>query len=232
MNDLDDFRRRTSQEEEQPGHYVVREYHPDSLPPGPAEYGLYFMCPCGCGQPGYLPLIPPGRTKSGDHTWHWDGNKSTPTLEPSIRRTHGCKFHGYLRQGVWSSAGDGAPVAGNCYKGSPTQETPVMAPPQTADVPAAPVPTDLPPAATSDPVNDLPKLDHPPIGYAKTGRLGFFEGLLHELYAAAHPGQTQQAWVLVHGQQRSNPLAPIPPPAGQTQPPASVTSDTPPVHRE
>ena len=77
------------------------------LPPGAASWthwysrpdeiaGLQFVCPCGCGAIGYVNV-------SGDKKplWQWDGNKEKPTLSPSIQRTSGCRWHGYLRAGVF-----------------------------------------------------------------------------------------------------------------------------------
>lgn len=75
---------------------------------------IHYNCPCGCGSVGQLPLVKMG-SPHNDHTWEWDGNEAKPTLSPSIRRLIDCKFHGWLRAGVWSSAGDGAPLSPNVY---------------------------------------------------------------------------------------------------------------------
>lgn len=57
-----------------------------------------YICPCGCGAHGCLTI----RKKGGDSpSWLWDGNEETPTLEPSIQRKAGCRWHGYLTKGVW-----------------------------------------------------------------------------------------------------------------------------------
>lgn len=75
--------------------------------PGAVELhddGLYYVCPCGCQYIGYLPFKP-----APSPSWHWDGNRERPDLEPSIhhrlrnpdgteRKTH---FHGWLRNGIW-----------------------------------------------------------------------------------------------------------------------------------
>ena len=69
-----------------------------------SEKGLFYVCPCGCGATGYLGFR--GRTEPDRPSWEWDGNRTHPTLEPSIRRTLGCKWHGYLHGGVWTPTGD------------------------------------------------------------------------------------------------------------------------------
>jgi hypothetical protein len=57
---------------------------------------LRFVCPCGCGSVGTVPV------KSGYGThWTWDGNTELPTLTPSILRMSGCRWHGYLTKGEW-----------------------------------------------------------------------------------------------------------------------------------
>lgn len=66
--------------------------------------GLFYVCPCGCGDLGFLGFR--GRSDPARPSWEWDGNGDKPTLAPSIRRTAGCKFHGHLRAGVWTFEGD------------------------------------------------------------------------------------------------------------------------------
>lgn len=62
--------------------------------------GMAFRCPCGCGRDGYLPIRPPD-----DHgpSWEWNGDRQRPTLKPSIQQVGGCRWHGYLRNGVWEN---------------------------------------------------------------------------------------------------------------------------------
>ena len=79
------------------------------LPPGTASWLLHeehkqichlqFVCPCGCGAVVLLPVS----TVKADNCWQWDGNVNLPTLSPSIQRTSGCRWHGYLRRGVFES---------------------------------------------------------------------------------------------------------------------------------
>ena len=78
------------------------------LPPGTSSWLLHeehkqichlqFVCPCGCGA---VVLLPVSATDEGG--WKWDNNVNLPTLAPSIQRTSGCKWHGYLRRGVFES---------------------------------------------------------------------------------------------------------------------------------
>lgn len=74
---------------------------------GPFEFGEYvlsFMCPCGCDESDFVIAAPKGAAE-GRRSWLWDGNKEKPTLAPSILRTGApCKWHGFLRAGVWEKA--------------------------------------------------------------------------------------------------------------------------------
>ena len=62
--------------------------------------GIAFVCPCGCGAEGFLPMEGRGHP----HEWHWDGNREAPTLNPSIQQVGGCRWHGWLRNGEWVAA--------------------------------------------------------------------------------------------------------------------------------
>lgn len=62
-------------------------YHEDAV------YSLYFVCPCGCGAVGALPV------SAGAGGWKWDGNMEAPTTTPSIRMCSPCGWHGYLKKG-------------------------------------------------------------------------------------------------------------------------------------
>ena len=59
--------------------------------------GLSFGCPCGCGLESWLPF--------GDHGWGprpaKDADMTQLTLAPSILQTFPCKWHGYLKNGVF-----------------------------------------------------------------------------------------------------------------------------------
>lgn len=63
------------------------------------DRGICYNCPCGCEIQGFIPT-----TGGFTHKWDWDGNRDHPTLSPSIQRTAGCKWHGFLTGGVWKSA--------------------------------------------------------------------------------------------------------------------------------
>lgn len=89
------------EEEGQPRRFV----RPD-LPAGSARFAesqggkpyLTYVCPCGCGSVGTLPLLP---LFPGEAGWGWDGDRVYPTITPSIQRKYGCRWHGFLTKGVW-----------------------------------------------------------------------------------------------------------------------------------
>jgi Family of unknown function (DUF6527) len=59
---------------------------------------LYYMCPGGCAQIGHINVVTPDGHTDG---WTWNGNLEAPTLSPSIQMLGGCRWHGYLKNGVW-----------------------------------------------------------------------------------------------------------------------------------
>lgn len=61
---------------------------------------IIFKCPC-CGDVRSVP-INTGSKREG--AWLWDGNEEKPTLHPSIRFLSDCKWHGWLKKGVWEWA--------------------------------------------------------------------------------------------------------------------------------
>ena len=63
-------------------------------------YGMIFCCPCGCGSLGSLAFD--NDTDEGRPRWHWNGSRDKPTLTPSIQKTDGCRWHGYLTDGVFT----------------------------------------------------------------------------------------------------------------------------------
>ena len=86
--------------------YAGDESFRKDLPPGSAKWAVYsgaistllFTCPCGCGAVCHVavrPCMPNG--------WDWNGSMELPTLQPSILRTTGCRWHGYLTDGFWTS---------------------------------------------------------------------------------------------------------------------------------
>lgn len=68
------------------------------------DKGLFYTCPCGCGDEGFIGFR--GLSDPARPSWIWNGNRQAPTLDPSIRRTVGCKWHGYLQAGIWKPCGD------------------------------------------------------------------------------------------------------------------------------
>lgn len=66
--------------------------------------GMIYSCPCGCGRHGALAFSPSSEddVKHGRSSWHWDGNRETPTLSPSVH--HVGHWHGWLRNGYWEQA--------------------------------------------------------------------------------------------------------------------------------
>lgn len=59
------------------------------------DWSVGLRCPCGCGQPIELALIPEARPR-----WklHVELDK-TPTLAPSVWLREGCRSHFFLRRG-------------------------------------------------------------------------------------------------------------------------------------
>lgn len=169
------------------------------------DYGreFAFNCPCGCGDVVSLPIVSK-KVAPNDGTWEWDGNRESPTLSPSIRRLMGCKFHGWIRNGVWSSAGDGAPVAPNCYKaGDPNPfvpETPMAAP--SADI-SPNTPDPAPQTVTENPLLKHPKAQKAPDGWGASSVFHFFDGILHQLHSKLEVGSNEHVWVPIGGQKDS-----------------------------
>jgi len=64
--------------------------------------GLIEMCPCGCGKHGGVNFRIDGDTRKPP-LWDWNGNEESPTLTPSILRLGGCKWHGFLTDGIFKS---------------------------------------------------------------------------------------------------------------------------------
>lgn len=92
-----------------------RFYRKDMSPAGAVEWSrntndqtdpngqithLHYLCPCGCGAVGNAPVNKGGKIA---HAWEWDGNEEFPTLNPSIQMLTKCRWHGFLRKGVWIS---------------------------------------------------------------------------------------------------------------------------------
>jgi hypothetical protein len=87
-----------------PAHQRLNNADWEDVAPGTFQLvdkdtGLTFVCPCGCGSVICLPFV-------GRITWQWDGDRTHPTLRPSIRQLRGCRWHGHLVAGVWQPDGD------------------------------------------------------------------------------------------------------------------------------
>ena len=89
----------TAAELERPGDFCFWHVSPD----GQFAY-MAFICPCGAAHTPKHDSIPVKQGEKQEHSWAWDGNHDQPTLSPSIHRTGDCGWHGYLRNGVWSTA--------------------------------------------------------------------------------------------------------------------------------
>lgn len=74
-----------------PGAYDIRTIDGEGRPAG-----MGFVCPCGCRREGWLPFKP-----ERSPSWEWDGSVEKPTLSPSVLQVGGCRWHGWLRAGVW-----------------------------------------------------------------------------------------------------------------------------------
>ena len=74
-------------------NYFVGSGSPDVI-------GMVFRCPCGCGDLSGIEFdnVPP-KPPRDTHRWHWNGNRETPTLTPSLHKTDGCGWHGFLTNG-------------------------------------------------------------------------------------------------------------------------------------
>jgi hypothetical protein len=85
------------------------EFYRKDLPPGMCEMfpsldgkamSLRYVCPCGCGR---LRIVPSVIGEKVERRWLWNGNKEKPTLTPSIACRDGCKWHGFITDGVFTT---------------------------------------------------------------------------------------------------------------------------------
>lgn len=83
-----------------PGQFILTTLYSD---PTKQIAGMMFMCPCGCGEKGSLAFDVPVRKEREKDMWKWNGSEDKPTLTPSIRKTSGCNWHGYLTDGIFKS---------------------------------------------------------------------------------------------------------------------------------
>jgi len=65
---------------------------------------LTFVCPSGCGSIGGVMVAKDMADRDGKHpVWGWNGDLDRPTVTPSIQFLSGCKWHGFLTDGVFRS---------------------------------------------------------------------------------------------------------------------------------
>jgi hypothetical protein len=85
--------------------YIDNRAYRKDLPPGTAQWSrgtegqiasLWFTCPCGCGMIGATTVNP-----DYGKCWEWDKNEEKPSLSPSIQLINGCRWHGYLKRGLF-----------------------------------------------------------------------------------------------------------------------------------
>ena len=73
------------------------------------KIGIGFDCPCGkCGERAFIPFRNPVHgddpIETENHTWERIGETfENMTLKPSIQRMGGCRWHGFLTNGVLKS---------------------------------------------------------------------------------------------------------------------------------
>lgn len=63
--------------------------------------GMIFLCPCGCKSPRSV-VFRGAPNRDGRPSWQWNGNEDKPSLRPSLLATTGCRWHGFLTDGVFS----------------------------------------------------------------------------------------------------------------------------------
>lgn len=55
--------------------------------------GMNFRCPCGCDIIAGVNFP----------NWSWNESREKPTVTPSIQILNGCRWHGYLTDGIFGS---------------------------------------------------------------------------------------------------------------------------------
>lgn len=102
-DDLSDFSKVTYPSEDS-AEFYRKDCAPGScqllLGDDPKAISIRYVCPCGCGR---LRRVPAYMGEKKERTWNWDGNKDKPTLTPSIACLEGCKWHGYITHGEFTT---------------------------------------------------------------------------------------------------------------------------------
>lgn len=82
---------------------------------------FHYRCPCGCGTPGYLRLVPMEQhaTATERPVWGWNQDMDKPRLHPSIKRVGSCGFHGFFGASEWN-------VPAGCWRAC--EDSPPLAP--------------------------------------------------------------------------------------------------------
>lgn len=71
------------------------------IPGQPGKHGIVFACPCGCGDVSGIEFDSVPRKGNDNQRWSWNGSVDKPTLTPSLHKIDGCRWHGFLRTGVF-----------------------------------------------------------------------------------------------------------------------------------
>lgn len=66
--------------------------------------GIIYKCPCGCDTVSSIPFR--ADVDRPGPTWNWNGDREKPDVNPSIKKLNGCKWHGFLRNGIWETCAD------------------------------------------------------------------------------------------------------------------------------
>ena len=63
------------------------------------RFDFICFCPCGCGDEDELQIGQEFKPGGNGASWRWNGSKTEPSLDPSVKRH--CGWHGWLRDGYW-----------------------------------------------------------------------------------------------------------------------------------
>jgi hypothetical protein len=73
---------------------------------------LAFACPCGCGTPVALNVLPDDEPR-----WSFEDDRGTPTIVPSVERRTGCRSHYFITRGQVRWVGADARYVSNRVRG-------------------------------------------------------------------------------------------------------------------
>jgi hypothetical protein len=83
-----------------PGDYQFTTIEGDPVADAKTAQGFTFVCPKTAKKCGTIVIGYPNKP-SHSPSWQFDGNQQAPTLRPSIDCRGGCKWHGFLTNGVF-----------------------------------------------------------------------------------------------------------------------------------